>query len=77
MIRMFARFFANAIALYRCRITSAKARMTRPYPMSPTMSPKKSGKKMARIGDGSTSRYRGGATSCMMNSNGLTHAGLS
>ena len=77
MIRILARFFAKPIAWKRCRITSAKASMTRPYPTSPTMIPKKSGKKMARIGVGSTSRYRGGATSCMMNSKGLTHGGLS
>ena len=41
------------------------------------MSPKKSGKKIASMGEGSNSLYFGSATSPMMNSKGLIHAGLS
>ena len=45
--------------------------------MSPTMIPKKTGKKNAIKGLGSTSWYFGGRMSFMKNSKGFTNRGLS
>ena len=77
IMRMSERLAINCKFLNRFLRARAKKNMINPYPMSPTMIPKKIGKKIARIGDGSTSRYRGGETSCMINSKGFTHHGLS
>ena len=77
MISTRAMFPKKVFASTRCRTYSPMARMTSPYPISPTMSPKKMGKKIARTGEGSNSPYFGSATSPMMNSKGLIHAGLS
>ena len=77
MMRISATLAAKAKVPYSFLMSSAMSKMTIPYPMSPTMIPKKSGKKTARTGEGSISRYRGGATSCMIISKGFTHRGLS